>query len=134
MTPDPVDLVTVVLLEQGHDIERAEVMAALNALRSEDLDIVRFAVGYLDPRDPTATCGGCGRRPPMPVVVERWPGDDSHKGPERAQARRRRSAAPVAVGEQLATPEGKVVDLMAALERSVRDAKADRARRKAGSS
>jgi hypothetical protein len=81
VTPDPVDLVADALVERGLAIDpkatRDDATAALNALRAEGLDIVRFAVGYEDPRRPTAECGGCGRRPP-PVVVERWPGDDSH--------------------------------------------------------
>jgi hypothetical protein len=84
MTPDPVALVAEALADRGlslvHEPEalRDDATAALNALRAEGLDIVRFAVGYQDPWHPTAQCGGCGRRPPLPIVVERWPGDDSH--------------------------------------------------------
>lgn len=85
VTPDPVDLVADTLVERGlawppGDDARDDATAALNALRAEGLEVVRFAVGYEDPRRPTARCGGCGgcgRRHP-PVVVERWPGDDSH--------------------------------------------------------
>lgn len=67
MTPDPVEIVAhAIRAEAGLPASEELARNALTALRAEGLEIVRFAVGV----DSTPGHG---------VVVERWPGDDSHK-------------------------------------------------------
>lgn len=76
MTPNPVDLVHEALQRRSVlDIHRGDVMDVLNVLRDHGLDIVRFSASYGPIPAPMYDPDG------VAVLVERWPGDDSHLHP-----------------------------------------------------